>query len=221
MCRKKLFFTCLFPPRLCSQTQLPKAPCPPKLFPGSPPKSELRGGGLQVIRRTLLIIIIIAQQEWFALLGGVFSFAETCYIWRYFAFYRVPRLRVPPPQKETSTQTNRNRIRNGLPLPCCSHSPQPCPLGGIGGPCAPTSNDTPSESHTRAGPGCPRKGSTARGFGLAEPPQVGPLTSIPPPHFSVDDLIELCLFVPGTTEHVLEAINYRNVAISKRTLGTG
>lgn len=79
----------------------------------------------------------------------------------------------------------------------------------------------PLESHTRAGPGCPRKGSTARGFGLDEPPQVGPLTSIPPPHFSVDDLIELCLFVPGTTEHVLEAINYRNVAISKRTLGTG
>lgn len=86
---------------------------------------------------------------------------------------------------------------------------------------APQRATTPPQSHIRAGPGCPRKGSTARGFGLAEPPQVGPLTSIPPPHFSVDDLIELCLFVPGTTEHVLEAINYRNVAISKRTLGTG
>lgn len=152
--------------------------------------------------------------------GGVFFCSNLLYL-EVFRFLSCSKAQGSPPQKETSTQTNRNRIRNGLPLPCCSHSPQPCPLGGIGGPCAPTSNDTPSESHTRAGPGCPKKGSTARGFGLAEPPQVGPLTSIPPPHFSVDDLIELCLFVPGTTEHVLEAINYRNVAISKRTLGTG
>lgn len=128
---------------------------------------------------------------------------------------------LPPPQKETSTQTNQKRIRNDLPRPCCSQSPQSRPVGGLRGPCASLSNDTPSESHSRAGPRRPRKGSTARGFGLAEPPQVGPLTTIPPPHFSVDDLIELCLFVPGTAEHVLEAINYRNVAISKRTPGTG
>lgn len=138
-----------------------------------------------------------------------------------FCLLFVSRAKVPPPKKETSTKPTQNRIRNGLPLSCCSQSPQPHPRGAIWGPCASQSNDTPSESHTRTGPGCPRKGSTARGFGLAEPPQVGPLTSIPPPHFSVDDLIELCLFVPGTTEHVLEAINYRNVAISKRTLGTG
>ena len=84
-------------------------------------------------------------------------------------------------------------------------------LGVSGVPAPRRATTPPQESHIRAGPGCPRKGSTARGSGLAEPPQVGPLTSIPPPHFSVDDLIELCLFVPGTTEHVLEAINYQNV----------
>lgn len=129
--------------------------------------------------------------------------------------------RFPLPRKEISTQANTNRIRNGLPLPCCSQRRQTSPSGGIWSPCDPPSDDTFSKSQPLAGSGRPRNGSTARSFGLAELPQVGPLTSSSPPHFSVDDLIELCLFCSNDYRHVLEAINYRNVAISKRTLGTG
>lgn len=173
----------------------------------------------------LLLLLLLGLPKSSGLLWGrgfCFHTRKTCCIWRSVAFSRPEGEGFPLPQRKPPPKAAKiefEAIRLG---PAVRKAPSVVLWGGIWGPCASLSEDTPSESHTRAGPRCPRKGSTARGFGLAEPPQVGPLTSIPPPpHFSVDDLIELCLFVPGTTEHVLEAINYRNVAISKRTPGTG
>ena len=63
----------------------------------------------------------------------------------------------PSPPKETSTHTNRNTIRNGLPLPCSSQSPQSRPLGGYLGSLHPAKQRHPLKSRTlglgRAAPG--------------------------------------------------------------------
>lgn len=116
------------------------------------------------------------------------------------------------PKRKQLHQPTKIEFEKVCLCPAVHKAPGLVSSGAIWGPCASQSTDTPSESLSRAGLGCPRKGSTASGRPLNKQP--------PPSHFSVDDLIELCLFVTGATEHVLEAINYRNVAISKRTLGT-
>lgn len=157
------------------------------------------------------------------LLWGAGSFIFSCSDWltagELLLSIAIKSQGFSSPNRDSPTHTKHNRIGNGLPVPCCSQSPQSHPLGRLWNPWASLSNCT------REGPGSPGTSSSAPGFGLAGSPQVCPLTRTPPPpfppsHFSVDDLIELCLFVPGAAKHVLEAINYRNVAASKRTLGT-